>query len=89
MSDRAKHTGIGAALPRSEDRRLLTGRGNYAADFACSEACFAAFVRSPHAHAAIRAIDTAAALAMPGVRAVLTGADALADGLGPMPHNTD
>ena len=37
-------TGIGAALPRSEDRRLLTGRGNYAADLVCPDACFAAFV---------------------------------------------
>ena len=82
-------TGIGAALPRSEDRRLLTGRGNYAADLVCPDACFAAFVRSPHAHAAIRGIDTSAARAMPGVRAVLTGADAVADRLGPIPHNTD
>lgn len=85
----ARPTGIGAALPRSEDLRLLTGRGNYAADFVCPDACFAAFVRSPHARAAIRRIDTAAALAMPGVRAVLTGTDAAADGLGPIPHNTD
>ena len=85
----AGQTGIGAALPRSEDLRLLTGRGNYAADLVCPQACFAAFVRSPHAHAGIVAIDTSAALAMPGVRAVLTGADAAADGLGPIPHNTD
>ncbi len=82
-------TNIGAALPRAEDRRLLTGRGNYAADLVCPDACFAAFVRSPHAHAAIRGIDIAAAAAMPGVRAVLTGADAASDGLGPIPHNTD
>ena len=82
-------TGIGAALPRVEDRRLLTGRGNYAADHACPEACFAAFVRSPHAHAAIIGIDISAVLAIEGVRAVLTGADAAADGLGPIPHNTD
>jgi carbon-monoxide dehydrogenase large subunit len=81
--------GIGAALPRSEDFRLLTGRGNYAADLVCPDACFAAFVRSPHAHAAIRRIDAAAAMAMPGVRLVLTGADAVADGLGPIPHNVD
>lgn len=81
--------GIGAALPRSEDHRLLTGRGNYAADLVRPDACFAAFVRSPHAHAAIRRIDAAAALAMPGVRLVLTGADAAADGLGPIPHNVD
>ncbi len=82
-------TGIGAALPRSEDFRLLTGRGSYAADLACPEACFAAFVRSPHAHATILRIDTKAAQAMPGVRAVLTGTDAASDGLGPIPHNTD
>jgi carbon-monoxide dehydrogenase large subunit len=82
-------TGIGAALPRVEDRRLLTGRGNYAADHASPGACFAAFVRSPHAHAAIVGIDIGAALAIEGVRAVLTGADAAADGLGPIPHNTD
>ncbi|MCA0304581.1 MAG: xanthine dehydrogenase family protein molybdopterin-binding subunit [Proteobacteria bacterium] len=82
-------TGIGAPLPRSEDRRLLTGRGAYAADFDRPDALFAAFVRSPHAHAAIRGIDVGAARAMPGVKAVLTGADAAADGLGPIPHNTD
>ena len=82
-------TGIGAALPRSEDRRLLTGRGAYAADAACPDALSAAFVRAPHAHAAIRRIDARAAQAMPGVRAVLTGADAAADGLAPIPHNTD
>lgn len=81
--------GIGAALPRSEDFRLLTGRGNYAADLVRPDACFAAFVRSPHAHAAIRRIDATAAAAMPGVRLVLSGADAAADGLGPIPHNVD
>lgn len=85
----ARSKGIGAALPRSEDFRLLTGRGNYAADLVRPDACFAAFVRSPHAHAAIRRIDAAAAVAMPGVRLVLTGADAAADGLGPIPHNVD
>ena len=88
-STASRSTGIGAALPRSEDFRLLTGRGDYAADRVSPDACFAAFVRSPHAHAAIRRIDAAAAMAMPGVRLVLTGADAAADGLGPIPHNTD
>jgi len=85
----ARPRGIGAALPRSEDFRLLTGRGNYAADLLSPDACFAAFVRSPHAHAVIRRIDAAAAMAMPGVRLVLTGADAAASGLGPIPHNVD
>lgn len=82
-------TGIGAALARSEDFRLLTGRGSYAADLVSPDVCFAVFVRSPHAHAAIRRIEVTAAMAMPGVRLVLTGADAAADGLGPIPHNTD
>ena len=82
-------TGIGAPLVRSEDPRLLTGRGAYAADIGSPDAWYAAFVRSPHANAVIRRIDVAAAMGMPGVRAVLTGADAAADGLGPIPHNTD
>lgn len=85
----ARAGGIGAALPRAEDRRLLTGRGRFSADPAPEGCCHAAMVRSPHAHAAIGAIDVAPALAVPGVIAVLTGADAVADGLGPMPHNTD
>lgn len=81
--------GIGSSPPRREDLRLLTGRGRFSADRPTGDAAHAAFVRSPHAHADIGAIDTAAARAMPGVLAVLTGADTLADGLGPMPHNTD
>ncbi|MFO1081010.1 MAG: xanthine dehydrogenase family protein molybdopterin-binding subunit [Reyranellaceae bacterium] len=80
---------IGAAIPRAEDGRLLTGRGSYAADQSSPQACFAAFLRSPHAHAAILRIDATAALAMPGVRAVLTGRDAASDGLGAIPHNVD
>jgi len=72
-----------------EDRRLLTGRGRFSADLAPDGCAFAAVVRSPHAHAEIRAIDVKPALALPGVLAVLTGADALADGLKAMPHNTD
>ncbi|NKC14513.1 MAG: molybdopterin-dependent oxidoreductase [Gammaproteobacteria bacterium] len=81
--------GIGAARLRSEDQRLVTGRGEFAGDFFPQEFCHAAVVRSPIAHGRIRAVDTASAAAMPGVLAVLTGADALADGLGPIPHNPD
>jgi len=78
--------GIGAALLRSEDPRLLTGRGCYATDRFPAGLCHAVLVRSPHAHARIRAIDTTEAAGLPGVLAVLTGADAAADGLGPIPH---
>ena len=67
--------------------RLLTGRGRYAADFSLPGQAYACIVRSPHAHAGIVAIDAAAALAAPGVLAVLTGGDAAADGLRPIPHS--
>jgi len=82
-------TGIGAPLPRREDRRLVSGKGRYVADAFPEGTAHAALVRSPHAHARIRGIDVAAAAAAPGVLAVLTGADALADGLQPIPHNPD
>ncbi|MDE2005019.1 MAG: xanthine dehydrogenase family protein molybdopterin-binding subunit [Rhodospirillales bacterium] len=78
---------IGAPVRRVEDVRLLTGRGEFADDAAPAGALHAVLARSPHAHAEIVTIDTAAARAAPGVRAVLTGADYLADGLGPIPHN--
>ena len=78
--------GIGQPVPRKEDRRLLTGGGQYAADPMPENAAHAIFVRSPHAHARIRSIDAAAARAMPGVLAVFTGADLLAGGMKPIPH---
>ena len=82
--------GIGAPLTRIEDRRLLTGSGYYSSDYLPVQIpCHAAMVRSPHAHAQIRAINVSEALAAPGVIAVLSGEDAAADGLGPMVHNTD
>ncbi len=71
---------IGAPLPRLEDRRLITGAGRYTDDVRSDGAAHAAFIRSPYAHARIGAIRTAAALAAPGVIAVLTAADYLADG---------
>jgi aerobic carbon-monoxide dehydrogenase large subunit len=63
---------IGARLPRLEDQPLLIGKGRFIDDIACPGVLHAAFVRSPHAHAAIRRIDTRDALAVPGVHAVLT-----------------
>ncbi len=66
---------VGRALPRTEDRRFLLGQGRYLDDITIPGALEVCFVRSPHAHAEIRAIDTAAARALPGVVAVITGAD--------------
>jgi carbon-monoxide dehydrogenase large subunit len=79
-------TGIGEPVVRKEDARLVTGQGRFSDDVNLPGQAYAAMVRSPHAHARIRSIDTAAALALPGVLAVLTGADALKDGLKPIPH---
>lgn len=81
--------GIGASLRRVEDHRLLTGRGCYASDRFPADLCHAALVRSPFAHARIRSIDVSRAASLPGVLAVLTGNDAVADGLGPIPHNPE
>ena len=78
--------GIGQALPRKEDLRLLTGRGRYAADVSMPNMAFAAIERTPHASALIRKIDTGAAKRAPGVIAVFTGADFVADGRKPIPH---
>jgi aerobic carbon-monoxide dehydrogenase large subunit len=78
------YQGIGAPLRRVEDRRLLTGRGRFVADIDLAGALACALVRSPHAHAHIRKIDSSAAEAMPGVIAVFTGADMAADGMAPM-----
>ena len=66
------------ARPRKEDERLLTGRGRYVDDIDVPGALHACFVRSPHAHARIGAIDVQAALEMPGVVAVFTGKDVAA-----------
>src|SRR4051812_31272211 len=75
-------TGIGAAVRRKEDRRFITGKGHYTDDVSRPGQVCAAFVRSPHAHAKIKSIDTGAARAMPGVLSVLTGAELAADKIG-------
>src|ERR1700745_4035608 len=79
--------GIGQPVRRKEDFRLLTGRGSFADDLALPGLAHAVIVRSPHAHARIVSVDNRAALAAPGVLAVLTGVDSSAPGLGPIPHN--
>lgn len=85
-----KHSqGIGAAVVRREDHRLLTGAGRFAADLVPDGACHAAMVRSAVSHADIVHIDASAALSLPGVLAVLTGKDAEMDGLRPIPHAPD
>lgn len=76
---------IGQSLRRQEDARFLTGKGRYLADLIAPGTLRAAVLRSPHAHARVRALDAAAARAMPGVRLVLTGADLAAEGIGPLP----
>jgi len=70
---------------RLEDERMLTGRGRYVSDWRIDGQAYGHFVRSDRAHAEIAALDTSAALAMPGVIAVLTGDDVTAAGLNPMP----
>src|SRR6185295_14632203 len=75
---------IGQSVRRREDPRLLMGRGRYFDDLKLADQFHAAIVRSPHAHADIKGIDTRAALQMPGVHAVLTGKDYEADSLGTM-----
>ncbi|HEX4995795.1 MAG TPA: molybdopterin cofactor-binding domain-containing protein, partial [Methylomirabilota bacterium] len=76
--------GVGQSVKRFEDVRLLRGEGRFHADVNLPGQVHAVLVRSPHAHARIRAIDTAPALQAPGVLAVYTGADVARDGLGTM-----
>jgi carbon-monoxide dehydrogenase large subunit len=75
-------TGIGAPVRRKEDRRFITGKGHYTDDINRPGQTYAFFLRSPHAHATIKSIDARIAAAMPGVVAVLTGAELAADKIG-------
>ncbi len=74
--------GIGARVKRKEDKRFITGKGRYTDDIRMENQAYAAFVRSPHAHARVAGIDTSAALAMDGVIAVLNGGELTGDGIG-------
>jgi carbon-monoxide dehydrogenase large subunit len=76
---------IGRSLRRLEDDRFLTGQGRYVDDIDMPGQLHGIVLRSPHGHAAIDGIDTAAAVAMPGVRGVFTAADLDADRIGPLP----
>ena len=78
---------VGQPVPRSEDQLLLRGEGHYTDDLNLPGQAHGVVVRSRIAHGHLRGVDTAAARAMPGVLAVLTGADLEAAGLGPMPIN--
>jgi carbon-monoxide dehydrogenase large subunit len=76
---------LGQAVPRFEDPRLLRGGGRYVDDMVLPRMAFGYVLRSPHAHARIRSIDTTSAKAAPGVLAVVTGADWEASGWGDLP----
>jgi aerobic carbon-monoxide dehydrogenase large subunit len=76
---------LGASVKRVEDPRFITGRGRYTDDITFPGQTYAAFVRSPYAHARLRSVDVAPARAMPGVREVYTGADMKASGVNSMP----
>jgi carbon-monoxide dehydrogenase large subunit len=72
---------VGRSVKRKEDFRFITGAGRYTDDFTRPGQTYAVFVRSPHAHAEIKNIDTKAALALPSVLSVLTGQDLKTDGV--------
>jgi carbon-monoxide dehydrogenase large subunit len=80
---------LGQGIARSEDPRLLKGLGRYIDDVALPRMAHGFVLRSPHAHADIRAIDTTAARAAPGVLAVLTGEDWIASGFRDIPSGGD
>jgi len=76
---------LGQSITRREDRRFLTGHGRYAGNTAPAKALNVLFVRSPHAHAQIAGIDTGPALDLPGVAAIYTAHDLVADKVGHLP----
>jgi carbon-monoxide dehydrogenase large subunit len=78
---------IGKPVVRKEDERLTTGHGRFSDDFSVAGQARAVMVRSPYPHARILGVDAERAKTMPGVLGVFTGADCLADGLGPIPHD--
>ena len=79
-------SGIGQPVRRKEDVRLLRGAGQFSDDIDLPGQTYAVFLRSPHAHARMLKIETAAARAAPGVMGVLTAADCVADGLDGITH---
>jgi aerobic carbon-monoxide dehydrogenase large subunit len=88
------HEGIGASVRRKEDRRFLSGRGNYTDDINRPGQLYAYILRADRPHARLGHVDTAAAARAPGVVAVFTGADMQAESIGGLPcgwqiHNKD
>jgi carbon-monoxide dehydrogenase large subunit len=83
-----KQFGIGQPIRRVEDRRFLTGHGRYLDDIVRPRQAYAVMLRSPHAHARVRAIDVGDAAGAPGVLAVFTGEDQAQAGLGTIPCMT-
>ncbi len=77
--------GAGQSVKRLEDQRLLTGQGHFIDDKPQDGVLWLYVLRSPHAHARIKAVNTSAALATPGVAAVYTGADLVAENIGTIP----
>jgi len=77
--------GAGRATLRTEDQRLLTGKGQFADDFNLPDQAWLAVLRSPHAHAKIIDVEAGAARALPGIFDVITGAELLGAGVGPLP----
>ena len=75
MTKSTPETGIGQPVIRKEDAALLIGHGHFSDDLNLAGQAYAVMVRSAHPHARILAIDAAAAMALPGVIAVLTGAE--------------
>ena len=73
---------VGSRVERKEDKKLLTGRGKYTADVNFVNQTFAYFIRSPHARAQIKKVDTTKAMKAPGVVSILTGADIANDKIG-------
>src|SRR4029077_391927 len=74
--------GIGASVGRKEDKRFITGKGRYVDDIKLVGMTYAHFIRSPHAHAKVKSIDSSEAMKMPGVLAVLTGKELVDDKIG-------
>jgi carbon-monoxide dehydrogenase large subunit len=79
---------MGQPVRRVEDHRLVTGHGRYTDDISLTRQAYAVVLRSPHAHATITRLDTAAASALPGVLAIVTGADLARDKIGGIPFLT-
>src|SRR5947208_1454519 len=83
-----KQFGIGQPIRRVEDRRFLTGHGHYLDDIVRPRQAYAVMLRSPHAHARIRALDVGGAVGAPGVLAVFTGEELARPGIGTVPCMT-